>query len=228
MAICAAVFGGAACAFLPRIAHRLAVPAGEPLRSTCAHCSAAFPPGKTGWVRAGRSCACQSVPWRLVAAGAAAAALPAITLGPRPIVLAVLLAIGPGVLLAAIDLRCRRLPDPVVAVLAGLTVPVLVTVAGPGQVVRAGAGAGVCFTAYTMIAILPRAGLGFGDVKLGAVLGFVLGFAGWPALAVGVLVPHLIAGPVAVVLLATRRIGPRSALPFGPALLAGALIGVCT
>jgi leader peptidase (prepilin peptidase)/N-methyltransferase len=143
-------------------------------------------------------------------------------------VLAVLLAVGPGVLLAAIDLRCRRLPDPVVAVLAGLTVPVLVTVAGPGQVVRAGAGAGVCFTAYTMIAILPRAGLGFGDVKLGAVLGFVLGFAGWPALAVGVLVPHLIAGPVAVVLLATRRIGPRSALPFGPALLAGALIGVCT
>ncbi|MDT5040993.1 MAG: leader peptidase (prepilin peptidase) / N-methyltransferase [Actinoplanes sp.] len=228
MAICAAVFGGAACAFLPRIAHRLAVPAGEPFRSTCAHCSAAFPPGKTGWVRAGRFCACQSVPWRLVAAGAAAAALPAITLGPRPIVLAVLLAIGPGVLLAAIDLRCRRLPDPVVAVLAGLTVPVLVTVAGPGQVVRAGAGAGVCFTAYTMIAILPRAGLGFGDVKLGAVLGFVLGFAGWPALAVGVLVPHLIAGPVAVVLLATRRIGPRSALPFGPALLAGALIGVCT
>jgi leader peptidase (prepilin peptidase)/N-methyltransferase len=227
MVICAAVFGGATCAFVPRIAHRLAVPAGEPPRSTCAHCQAAFQPGRTAWVRAGPSCGCESVPWRLVTVGAAAAGLPAIVLGPTPLLLVVLLAVGPGVLLAVIDLRCLRLPDPVVAALAGVTVPAVLAVAGPGELGRALAGAGVCFTAYTMIAVWPRAGLGFGDVKLGAVLGFVLGFAGWPALAAGLLVPHLINGPVALALLATRRIGRRTALPLGPALLAGALIGVC-
>jgi leader peptidase (prepilin peptidase) / N-methyltransferase len=60
-------------------------------------------------------------------------------------------------------------------------------------------------------------------VKLAAVLGLILGFAGWPAVIVGVVTPHLINGPIAVVLLVTR---PGRALPFGPALLAGALIGL--
>jgi leader peptidase (prepilin peptidase) / N-methyltransferase len=36
-------------------------------------------------------------------------------------------------------------------------------------------------------------------------------------------VPHLINGPIALVMLLTRRGRP---LPFGPALLAGALIGL--
>jgi leader peptidase (prepilin peptidase) / N-methyltransferase len=224
MVICAAVFGGAACAFLPRLAFRLSTPPGRPPRATCADC---ISQNQTAWVRAGPSCGCESVPWRLVTVGAAAAGLAAIGLGPTPMLLVVLLAIGPGVLLAVIDLRCLRLPDPVVAVLVGVTVPGLLAFGAPGAVGRACAGAGVCFTAYTMMAIWPRAGLGFGDVKLGAVLGFVLGFAGWPALAAGLLVPHLINGPVALFLLATRRIGRRTALPFGPALLAGALIGIC-
>ena len=38
----------------------------------------------------------------------------------------------------------------------------------------------------------------------------------------GVLLPHLINGPVALVLLLTRRADRRTHLPLGPALLAGA------
>jgi leader peptidase (prepilin peptidase)/N-methyltransferase len=63
-------------------------------------------------------------------------------------------------------------------------------------------------------------------VKLGAVLGFVLGFLGWPALAIGLVVPHLINGPIALFLLVRGKVGRRSGLPLGPALLAGALLGV--
>jgi leader peptidase (prepilin peptidase)/N-methyltransferase len=60
-------------------------------------------------------------------------------------------------------------------------------------------------------------------VKLAAVLALVLGFAGWPAVVVGVLAPHLINGPVALFVLVTGR---RRVLPFGPALLAGALVAL--
>ena len=76
------------------------------------------------------------------------------------------------------------------------------------------------------IALLPGAGLGLGDVKLATVLGFTLGFVGWPALAAGLLAPHLINGPVALALLLTRRAKRRTALPLGPALLAGAVVGL--
>jgi leader peptidase (prepilin peptidase)/N-methyltransferase len=217
LVICAATFGGSACAFLPRIAHRLAVQAGAPPRSACAHCAAAFEAGPAGWVRAGSACGCQPVPWRTVAAGAVAGVL-----GPVVLLPAVVL----GVLLGLIDLRCLRLPDRLVAGLAVLTVGPLAVLGTPGQIVRGTVGGAVSLVAYAMIALLPRGGLGFGDVKLAAVLGFVLGFAGWPALAIGLLAPHLINGPIAVFLLLTRRAGRSSALPFGPALLAGALVGL--
>jgi leader peptidase (prepilin peptidase)/N-methyltransferase len=137
-----------------------------------------------------------------------------------------LIAVVLGVLLAAIDVRCLRLPDPLVAALGLVTVVPLIVLAGPGQLVRAALAAGLSFTAYAMIGILPRGGLGFGDVKLGAVLGFVLGFLGWPALAIGLVVPHLINGPIALFLLVRGKVGRRSGLPLGPALLAGALLGV--
>jgi leader peptidase (prepilin peptidase)/N-methyltransferase len=43
---------------------------------------------------------------------------------------------------------------------------------------------------------------------------------------VGLLAPHLINGPVALFLLVTRRASARRPLPFGPALLAGALLAI--
>jgi leader peptidase (prepilin peptidase)/N-methyltransferase len=87
---------------------------------------------------------------------------------------------------------------------------------------------GLVGCAYLLIAILPRGGLGLGDVKLAAVLGFALGYQGWSAVAVGLLVPPLINGPWALFLLVTRRAGRSTALPFGPALLIGALLAVTT
>jgi leader peptidase (prepilin peptidase)/N-methyltransferase len=131
-----------------------------------------------------------------------------------------------GVLLAAIDLACLRLPDPLVGVLAVVLVVPLCVVGSPGQLGRAVLSAGCLGVAYLILLILPGAGLGFGDVKLAMVLGFALGFAGWPAVLIGVVAPHMINGPVALFLLISRKAGRRTALPLGPALLAGALIAV--
>jgi leader peptidase (prepilin peptidase)/N-methyltransferase len=91
-------------------------------------------------------------------------------------------------------------------------------------VVRAVLAASTVGSGHLAVAILPGGGLGLGDVKLAAVLAFVLGLVGWPAVLLGVLVPYLINGPIALYLLLRRRASRHTPLPFGPALLAGALI----
>ena len=121
-------------------------------------------------------------------------------------------------MLAWVDLRTLRLPDPLIALLT-------LTVVVPSLLSPA-AWRGLLASAIVLAAGLLCAGLslGFGDVKLAAVLAFPLGVAGWPAVLTGILVaPLLIVGPTAVVYLVSGR--RRDPLPFGPALVAGALTG---
>ncbi|MCI4063349.1 hypothetical protein MRQ36_12485 [Micromonospora sp. R77] len=63
-------------------------------------------------------------------------------------------------------------------------------------------------------------------MKLAAALGLPLGWLGWPALGLGLLLPHLLNGVAVLALLATRRVRRDTALPFGPALLAGFWLAV--
>jgi leader peptidase (prepilin peptidase)/N-methyltransferase len=131
-----------------------------------------------------------------------------------------------GIPLAALDLACQRLPDPLVLLGLLVTVPVLVLAGPTGALIRGGIGAVVLFLGYLLLALVPRSGLGFGDVKLAGLLGLLLGWVGWPAIALGAMLPHLINGPVVLVLLFTRKVKRDSAVPLGPALLAGAWLAV--
>ncbi|HEX5202678.1 prepilin peptidase [Paractinoplanes rhizophilus] len=219
LVIFAAAFGAASAAFLPRLAHRLAVGYADEPRSACAVCSRPFNPGISGWVRVGAPCSCSGGYAWTVLSGATAGGALAVVIGPSPLLPAYLVAVVPGVLLAAIDLRCLRLPDRLVGLVAVTAVPLAVL--RPARIGPALVAAGAVLTAYAILAGL--GGLGLGDLKLAAVLALILGFAGWPAVIAGVLAPHLINGPIALFLLVTRR---RTVLPFGPALLAGALIGL--
>ncbi len=227
---CAAL-GALVGAVVPRTAYRLSVPWGAPSRACCVHCGAPFCPGTAGWVRVGRVCPCPRTPgpppWITVLATAVSAAVLGSVAGRPGIPLAVALA-ATGVLLAVIDLSCLRLPDPLVGALAVIVVVPAVVAGDPSSLGRAVLAAAAVGAAYLLVLMLPGGGLGFGDVKLAAVLGFALGLIGWPAVLVGVVAPHLINGPVAVVLLLRGRARRRTALPLGPALLAGALIAVAT
>jgi leader peptidase (prepilin peptidase) / N-methyltransferase len=151
-------------------------------------------------------------------------ALAAGALGTSPRLAPLLPAVLVGLLLGAVDVRCRRLPNPLVAALAAVTVlPIGLFLLFIGDYGRAGRGASVavlCFVAYGIM------GVGMGDAKLAATLGFVLGVAGWPAVAIGVIAAHMINGVIAIGQLVTGRATRKSTLPFGPALLAGALIAV--
>jgi leader peptidase (prepilin peptidase)/N-methyltransferase len=79
-------------------------------------------------------------------------------------------------------------------------------------------------TAYALLAVLPRSGLGFGDVKLAGLLGTALALLGWGALAWGTALAFLSGGLMAAALLVTGRAKRNTPLPFGPHMLAGALV----
>jgi leader peptidase (prepilin peptidase)/N-methyltransferase len=77
---------------------------------------------------------------------------------------------------------------------------------------------------YLVLALIAPSGLGMGDVKLAGLLGLYLGWLGWGAVVLGAMAGFVVQAVVALLLLATRRIGLRGELPFGPAMLAGAAL----
>jgi leader peptidase (prepilin peptidase)/N-methyltransferase len=95
-----------------------------------------------------------------------------------------------------------------------------------GAFVGALVGMVALFGFYFFLAFAYPAGMGFGDVKLAGVLGLYLGYLGAGELVVGAFAGFLLGGLTGAVLVALRRAGRTSAIPFGPFMLAGALVGI--
>jgi leader peptidase (prepilin peptidase) / N-methyltransferase len=150
--------------------------------------------------------------------------------GLRPATVALAWAAGAAVVLGAVDLASHRLPDRVTYpayVVCGAALLVDAAVLGSwGELVRAVAAAAVTFVLAAGAAAISPAGLGFGDVKLLGLLGLLLGWAGWGVLLAGIFLGLLTGALVSLALLATRRAGWRTALPFGPPLLTGAVLAL--
>jgi leader peptidase (prepilin peptidase)/N-methyltransferase len=79
---------------------------------------------------------------------------------------------------------------------------------------------------YFLLALVYPAGMGFGDVKLAGVLGLYLGWLGWAEVVTGGFLGFLFGGVGGVLLIAVRRAGRKSMIPFGPYMLAGALVAI--
>jgi leader peptidase (prepilin peptidase) / N-methyltransferase len=150
--------------------------------------------------------------------------------GLRPATVALAWAAGAGLVLGAVDLAVHRLPDrvtyPAAAVCAAALTVDAAVLGSWGALVRALVAAAATFAVASLAAAAAPAGLGFGDVKLLALLGLVLGWAGWGVLLAGVFLGLLTGALVSVGLLVTRRAGWRTAIPFGPPLLTGAVLAL--
>lgn len=125
------------------------------------------------------------------------------------------------VLLAAIDLEHRLLPNAIVFP-AALLVAVIVAVGAPGDfLVHLAAGAALGGFFFGSAVIFPGS-IGMGDVKLGFLLGLALAGQTLPALMIALAGLLL----VALWMLVTRGLGARKqAIPFGPFLALGGILG---
>jgi leader peptidase (prepilin peptidase)/N-methyltransferase len=126
------------------------------------------------------------------------------------------------VLLAATDLEQRRLPhlvlDPLI-VLALAFVPFNPTVAPVEALIGAAAAVGF----LGVLGLIIRSGVAMGDLYLVAPLGLLLG---WPAIFLAVFFAALLSSVTSLVLLASRRVGLKSYIPFGPFLVGGAVLAL--
>jgi leader peptidase (prepilin peptidase)/N-methyltransferase len=124
------------------------------------------------------------------------------------------------VLLAATDLEQRRLPhlllDPLM-VGALLFVPFNPAIDPLDALI--GAVAGVALLG--LLALVVRGGLALGDLYLVGPLGLLLGF---PAIIGALFLGALLVATTSLGLLAARRVGLRSYVPFGPFLVAGTVL----
>lgn len=184
-------------------------------------------PGPAGDVATGRRLRARSA---LVAAASGAVVGGAVGVDWALLVLLPLVPVGAA--LALIDAHAHLLPTrliwPALVVTVVLAATAALLAGDPAAFARAAlAGAGV-FAFFHVLWWVHPAGLGYGDVRLSAVVGVALGYLGWSELLVGVYSGFVLFVVVAVARAVRRRSRSvlRDPLPFGPFLLAGALVGV--
>ena len=132
--------------------------------------------------------------------------------------------------LTLIDLEHQRLPDAIVLPSFGVILVLLAAssalASGWGQLVPTLGAAAALFALYFLIVLVYPAGMGRGDVKLAPLVGAVLGFIGWGAVAVGAFSGFFIGAVIGLSLIAAKKAGRKTGLPFGPSMLVGAWVGI--
>ncbi|MFI9175442.1 prepilin peptidase [Streptomyces lincolnensis] len=244
----AALWGAAAGALVPRAAYRFSVPPEEPWREHC-------PGGHTirGWLGRARcaECADASSAWETRPATVAVRRASS-SYGPRTAVVslvtallcagiavatdtrpevAVWLLLAPvGVLLTVVDLRVRRLPDiltlPSAAAALALLGLVSLVPEHTGHWSSAALGTLALGAGYYLLWRIHPGGMGFGDVKLALLVGAVLGWYGWGTVLLGTLTGFVLGALYGWTLVLLRRADRKTAIPFGPFLIAGVYAGL--
>jgi leader peptidase (prepilin peptidase)/N-methyltransferase len=87
-------------------------------------------------------------------------------------------------------------------------------------IVDAAIGGGVGFLILLLPGLLYRGGMGWGDIKLAALIGFVTGF---PLVLLAIFFAVIVGALTAAVLLILRRKGRKDPIPFGPFLSVAAI-----
>ncbi|MFJ5891666.1 prepilin peptidase [Streptomyces californicus] len=150
--------------------------------------------------------------------------------GARPELIAWLALTPVAVLLAVVDRRVHRLPDPLTLPLAAAAVLLL----GGAALLPGAAGSwtsgllgGLALGGfYFLLFLINPNGMGFGDVKLALALGVALGWYGWAVLFVGGFAGFLFGAAYGLGLVLLRGAGRKTGIPFGPFMITGALAGL--
>lgn len=138
--------------------------------------------------------------------------------------------VAAAIALAVIDFEHKRLPDkvtlPSYPVLAILLAVAAATQHDWWSLARAAIGSAALYAFYYTIRIAYPAGMGFGDVKLAGLLGGVLAYLSWSALAVGAFLGFLLGSLGGIALMVSGKGGRKTAIPFGPFMIGGTLLAL--
>ena len=108
-------------------------------------------------------------------------------------------------------------PGAVIAIIFSIFLSSLDVVPG---IASAAGGSGIGLGIFLLIVLLSRGGMGWGDVKMAALIGLVLGY---PLVFVALLLAVISGGLIAVILLMVRVKGRKQSIAFGPFLSLGAM-----
>jgi leader peptidase (prepilin peptidase)/N-methyltransferase len=89
------------------------------------------------------------------------------------------------------------------------------------RVAYAALGGGIGFALFLLIALVSRGGMGWGDVKLAALIGLATGF---PLVFLAIIMGAILGGIVAVALVIAKKRKRRETIPFGPFLALATMI----
>ncbi|MGL5824112.1 MAG: prepilin peptidase [Nocardioides sp.] len=168
--------------------------------------------------------------YTLVGTGAAAGVIGGVVGWPNLLVVVPLVPVAAA--LTIVDWRTRLLPRVLVLPATALAVVLAATVslltAEFGNLIRGLLGLLIARSGFWLMWRVHAAGMGFGDVRMAALVGFALAYLGWGQFVVGCYAGFLLlAVPGAGIALIKRdRSFLKTAVPFGPFMLAGALIGI--
>lgn len=170
--------------------------------------------------------------WRSAVAGALVGGLVGAVVGPDWWLVVLVPLVPVCVALSVIDWYTKLLPTRLV--LPATAYAVLAAGAGwaltqqADDLVRGLLGLVIARSLFWVMWFVHSAGMGFGDVRLAALLGVALGHLGWAELVVGIYAGFLVFGLPGLLLAIVRRDRSllRTAFPFGPFMLVGALLGV--
>lgn len=137
---------------------------------------------------------------------------------------------GIGIALAMIDAEHKRLPNSIVLpsypVVAALLAIASAIDGDWSAFVRALIGGAILYAFYFVVWFAYPAGMGFGDVKLAGVIGGVLAYLSWHPFAVGAFGGFFLGALGGVLLMALRGGTRKSQIPFGPYMIAAALLAI--
>lgn len=168
-------------------------------------------------------------PRRLVVSGAICGLLAA-RLGWSPDLLVWLLLGAVGTLLGEIDWRTQQLPaalvNPTLLTTAALITGTSAATSDWTGLIHAGAGWAAGTTLFGLAWLASPRSLGYGDVRLGALLGTALGWGSAAAAISGLFLALVLAAAIGLIMRAAGRLQSDGLIPLGPFLVAGSIAAV--
>ena len=157
-------------------------------------------------------------------------AVTAARIGAEPELAAVLVVVAGFIAISAVDLERFIVPNKILYPTLFIAAPLLVlagAIDGRWTDVRQAAIGGVVgFGLLLPINLVNPAGMGFGDVRLAGLIGMTVGWLGVGHVPVALFLAFMLAAVGGVVLIVAGVKGRKDKVPFGPFLVAGAMLAI--